>query len=89
MNIGPGNVIGAMAMGDGAKVEGTVTIGGTQPKPDTEKVKAKVEIKAASPERAAKWLRTMADSIEGGYCETFAKTTADGASIAWTWGEDK
>lgn len=89
MNIGPGNTIGAMAIGSGAKAEGTVTIGGAQPKHDPDKVKATIEIKAARPEHAAKWLRDMADAIENGHTRTFAASKLSGASVAWTWSEDK
>ncbi len=91
MNIGPGNTIGAMAFGNGAKAEGVLHVGGTASSGPPDKVKASIEIKGASPERAAKWLRMMADAVEGDYCPTFAKTSEKepGASVAWSWEADK
>jgi hypothetical protein len=89
LNMGPGNTIGAMAIGPGATAAGTVSIGGAAPSPDPDRVNATIDIKGASPERAAKWLRTMADAVEGTHTKTFAKTTGQGASVAWSWEEAK
>lgn len=88
LNIGPGNTIGAMAIGTGATAEGSLNVGAKGPT-DHDRVKCSIEIKGASPARAAKWLRTMADAVESAHTQSFAKTTEHGASVAWSWEEDK
>ena len=91
MNVGPGTTIGAMAFGSGAKAKGSLNVGGEKPKESRHRLKASIEIKGASPERAAMWLRMMADAIDGGIMPTFAKTSDSepGASVTWSWEEDK
>lgn len=84
---GPGTVIGAFAQGSGAKAEGTVTIG-ARPKVPPDRIRAKIDISKASPSKAAKWLRAMADAVENEHTETFAKGSPGESSVAWTWEAD-
>lgn len=81
INIGPGTVIGAMAVGSGAQASGS--IGGTVPTPGP--IRFTFEAKGATREQVAKWLRSVALVLEDPEhpSTTFAKTE-DGASRAWT-----
>ena len=89
LNIGPGNVIGAMSVGSGAAVEGSVAVGGPQSTvtPDG-LVRCEVKIRRMSREDAAAHLRSLADKIEEGH--SGSKTKGDvsggvpGRAIVWT-----
>jgi len=87
MNIGPGNVIGAMAVGGGATVRGSVTVGAT-----TKPVGAlRLKFKARHMTRAemASALEAAARDIRGGEADVGASGAVPGASYAWSIeGED-
>jgi len=77
------SVIGAQAIGSGVKVDGSVTIGGAQAKPETDLLRIRVDIRRMDPAKAASYLRTLAASVEQGVIETFSSgAVIDGSSVA-------
>jgi hypothetical protein len=93
INMGPGTIVGAMAVGDGARVEGSVTIGGSPTVASPEAIRVKVEIRRMAPWKAATYLRKLADKIDEGKAGTFARgTVTDGAQsngVAWDVSADR
>jgi hypothetical protein len=83
INTGPGTIVGAMAVGSGAKAEGHVSVGGAAPRlPD--RLRCRVDIRNASASRIAAWLRDLAEQLEDDKAGTFAATKRSGAAVAWT-----
>jgi len=93
INVGPGTVIGAMAVGDGAKVEGSVSIGAEKTAAPPGAIQCKVEIRRMAPWEAATYLRKLADQIDENEAGAFAKGSVQdgvaGKGIAWSVSMDK
>lgn len=88
-NIGPGNIIGAMAVGEGAKVTGHVTIGGESAPARTKKpLRMKLEIRgAANRGQLSVWLEEIAESILDGNMTGATGEVVSGerkSGCAWT-----
>lgn len=89
ISYGPGTVIGAVAMGDGATASGSVHVGGAKPPALPDRVRVNVDIRNASPTRAATWLRMLADQLDDETAGVYAHKSPSGAAVAWTVAEDK
>ena len=86
MNIGPGNVIGAMAVGAGASASGEVNLG-KKPEKAPDALRVHCDITGASPTQTVAWLRQLIVSIEHGEVGPVAKSGSMG-SVAWDVDKD-
>jgi len=89
MSIGPGNVIGAVAVGANTKAEGTVSVGGAKAEAAPNGIRCKLEIRHMTPTDAAAWLRTFAEQLDknGNTPITWAKGDVQGGvgkGVAWS-----
>lgn len=82
-NIGPGNTIGAMAIGDGAVARGSVTVGGNVK--TTGGMRLKFKARHMTREEMAKRLEEAATILRAGKVDSCADGDAPGGpSFAWT-----
>lgn len=91
INMGPGNTVGAMAIGPGAKAEGTVTIGGHR-KHAGKRLRMSIDIRGAvSREQISEWLRQIRkDLLDDGDSGAIGEVAGDNPSgCAWRIEDDK
>lgn len=85
ISIGPGNTIGAMAFGPGAKSEGSVSVGGAEKRCGA-RYRLNVEIRGATSRRnLATMLETIADRVRDGDSAAASGDVSSGEALGFAW----